>query len=460
MAWLAAASLAASVAVACGGSSSTSPHGDAGGSDATTDAHEDATGADGAGTDGASDGGVPVEAEAAPPPFKPAAHTLPKIPNNGGPVFASPTLVTITYADDGERQYDEDLGKYLVTSPWLAAVGKEYGVGLGKQEVVELGASPATIDDVAIQALILSLIQSKKAPDPDGGAPVPPPLVDDAGDDADAADDAAGPGADASASDAGGATTGDAGLVLMPPVVYMIYFPPSTSVTFDGLDLCTATGGGYHSQLAETFDGQTFAYAVVSACPAQGEIEELLQLVTSHELIEACTDPAQSDPAYDLNTPTNVWYAVGGEVGDLCALNDPQWSEGPYTNISRVYSNASAADGGVPCLPSPEPYYGTDVEPHTFVTLPAGESATFNVTGWSSAPVADWMITPTPYISSPSSFVPTAVLAAATLNNGGKTVLTVTVPPGTPSSSYALILVQSYQSQTDYTSALVGVLVQ
>jgi hypothetical protein len=473
-------------ALACGGGSE-GPEGDASVADAAdgptvTDA-SDAT------LDAPQPGDASHEADA---PFKEAKHALPTVPFNGGPVIAHPMLVTITFSDDPDRAYDEALGAFLVQSTWLETVGKEYGVGLGTHQVVELGPSPAQIDDQGIQALLLSLIQSGKAPDLDGGAPVPPPIPpsDDAGPDAgpdDAALEDAGDGgradgetadatgdapaearstADANGSDGGSDATGadgggDGGTFLLPPVVYMIYFPTTTAVTVVGQPLCVYSDGGYHYQIQETLGDQTFAYAVISACAGQGPPHELLQFAASHELIEACTDPATSAPAYTIQDPSSPWSLFGGEVGDMCSFIEPQWTEGMYDQLQRVYSNAAAADGGDPCVPAPAmaAYYATDVEPQAYVALDAGQSTTFTVTGWSTAAVSPWSVAAVAYISSPPSFQPIFSLPATMLGNGQKSTLAVGIPAGTPSGSYALLLVESSQSQTDFTSSLVGVYV-
>jgi hypothetical protein len=465
--------------LACGASGSAAPGRDAAAVDSSVDASDSSTTMD---AEKSSD--VVQEAEAS---FTEAKHQIPTVPFQGGPVFAHPTLVTITFAGDPERSFDETLGGFLVQSKWLETVGKEYGVGTGSQVVVELGEAPAQIDDVDIQGLILSLIQKGTVPDIDGGVLVPPFPQEDAGPDAsdDAGEDAtvdAGSGGDASdASDASdGGDGGDAGdadasdgdvvardsggsspdasaELLLPPIIYMVFFPMTTTVTVEGEALCQYSGGGYHYQIAQALNGQTFAYAVVSACPGQGAAEEVLQFAASHEFIEAATDPVISAPAWSLNDPSSPWAIFGGEVADMCAFIEPQWSEGAYDQLTRVYSNVAAKAGGDPCVPEPVPYFATDVEPETFVQLTPGETATFDVTGWSTTPVGDWSISAEPYVSSPAGLQPNLVLGSSTLNNGQRTTLTVTMPAGTPSDSYALVLLYSAQSQSDFTASLIGV---
>jgi hypothetical protein len=384
-------------------------------------------------------------------PFHEQPHTLTTIPDNGGPVLAHPLLVAITYADDPLRSTVEGIGAYLVRSPWLTAVGAEYGVGAGTFAPVELADhAPDTMDDPAIQSLIGSLILSGMAPAPDGG-PVVPVLelaVNDAGVpvrvDAGFEDDAGDGG------DAGPITT-----VTLIPAVYMLFLPTSTTETFFGRKLCDWTGGGYHYQAQGSYHGQTFAYAVVTECP--NTPPENVQTVTSHEFIEACTDPAASAQAYVVTSPYSVWSALGGEVGDLCSFVEPQWSEGAYTALQRAYSNAAAKRGGDPCVPAVDPYVATDVEPQNFVPVQPGRSATFSVNGWSTSAVAPWGLSATRYIDQPSAYTPMPTLDTSEMVNGGMAKLTVALPADAPSGSYAILGVGSAISQTHYQYTLVGV---
>ncbi len=448
-------SLAAVAACGGGGSPSRgSPDGAPSGSDATDDAPGvtlEAGAADTA-TPLRDSGTAPSDASSAPDSardsgFPEATHLSLTVPDNGGPVIAHPTLVTITFAGDSERSFAEALGSYLVTSPWLAAVGPEYGIGLGTHAAVELAQSaPGTIDDTTIQALIASLILDQTAPAPSGGStiPVEPGSPFDA-------DDGGFPFDGGVASSDGGATA------VLLPAIYMIYIPSTTRETVDGLDLCTYSGGGYHSMALGSFDGMTFAYAVVSSCP-QLPASEIQQSV-SHEFIEAATDPAGTAPAWSIQDQTSVWSYFGGEVGDLCSFVGPQWAEGGYTQLQRVYSNASANAGGDPCLPATGPYYAADVEPQTWVGVAAGASTTFSVVGWSTAAVPTWALSSQPYISSPDTFSPGMSLSGGALNNGQTATLTVSVPAGTASDSFAMVLVGSADSMTSYQYSLVGIYV-
>lgn len=437
-----AAALSVSVALpACGGGGGSTQH-DASSdgaeleasvdapSDAATstpDAHDsgatDATAVDSGAAHDAGADASPVDASvhdaAVDAPFVEAPHQLPVIPDHGGPVIASPQLVTITWADDPHRAMEETLDGYLVTSPWLGVVGKEYGVGPGTNQNVEMMQNaPAMIDDTGIQTLIASLITSGQAPDP----------------------------------------IADAGAGTFSPAIYMLFIPSTTTENFGTMGLCSFSAGAYHDESSVKVNGHTFAYAISSECPPITYPSDV-EWNASHEFIEACTDPyPNSAPAYRITDPNQVWSTIGGEVGDLCSFLTPQWAEGSYTTLQRTYSNAAAQDGGSPCPPNPEPYYGTDIQPMTYVPLAAGQTTTFPVKGWSTAPVPAWAI----YASSADvsgTAKPTLALGAMTMQNGGSTTLTVTMPAGAASQTYVNVYVGSSLSANDYTYSAVGVYV-
>jgi hypothetical protein len=351
--------------------------------------------------------------------FQEAKHSLPNITDNGGPVLAHPDLVTITYSTDTNASFEHALGAFMVQSAWLQTVGQEYGVGAGTHvSVLRPDAAPTTIDDSTIQSDILALIQAGTAPDP--------------------------------AADGG-----------VSSATYMAFIPASTAITVGGSTLCQISGGGYHGETSGTVNGHTVSYSVVSECMPGLPVAppQDLTWAASHEFIESATDPyPNSSPGYVILDTTQPWALIGGEVGDLCTYVFPQWTEGSYTALQRVYSNASAVAGGSPCIPTPSTYYGVDVEPQAFVALSAGSTTTFQMTGWSTAAVASWSLT-AQALPIQGTAQPTVSLGTFTMQNGQTGQLTVGWPAGTPSQSYADILVTSAQSAADYTTAIVGVYV-
>ena len=197
------------------------------------------------------------------------------------------------------------------------------------------------------------------------------------------------------------------------------------------------TAGGYHSTV--TFNGSPVAYAVAQNCGDGMSAEG----VASHEIAEALTDPYPPQGEY-FDATSAPWV---GEVGDIC--NDSLWwLEGGF-RFAGIWSNTAAVAGGSPCVPwaAPHPYYNVSPSPSAPQIVPAGGSATFTLTGWSTGPVAPWMVSVIvsviPDAYAPQSFDTTPSFTTTTINDGSTTQLTLHVPAGTPSGASATVRVRS-----------------
>jgi len=143
-----------------------------------------------------------------------------------------------------------------------------------------------------------------------------------------------------------------------PQTIYAVFLPPGVVVSTQFGQSCEAFGG-YHDE-ATGPNSESIVYAIMPRC--QGGIDELTA-VTSHELIEASTDPRiETAPAFAvLDAPHYIWgYTPGDEVGDMCEYVETarQRLVGNFL-VQRIWSNASAAAGHDPCVPAlATPYLG------------------------------------------------------------------------------------------------------
>lgn len=106
--------------------------------------------------------------------------------------------------------------------------------------------------------------------------------------------------------------------------IFMIYFPPGISITIEGQSSCSAFCA-YHEGFKSTSLGNTF-YGVMPdlggmcsfGCGFADSRFDSLTAISSHELIEAVTDPFPTPgdkPAFP-----QAWNTTDGqEIGDLCA---------------------------------------------------------------------------------------------------------------------------------------------
>jgi hypothetical protein len=284
----------------------------------------------------------------------------------GGPVIA-PYIVPITYPGDPLASQIEAFTAGIGATTYWSTATSEYGVGpaTSAPPVHIQTAAPATIDDTAIQQFIKSNV----------GTTLP------------------------------AAQTG---------IVYAFFYPASTTVTMGGAASC-AQNEGYHWDLA-LGGGTNVSYVVVPRCdnlagaPGITGIDATT-LVTSHEYVEAATDPFPTlAPAYgDLDADHQIWGVMENvEVGDLCT-----WVTGVAIKpsgfdylVQRIWSNAAIKAGHDPCVPAPAPAetpyfnsvpelddsvvisnYGTPTTTKG-VSIPVGQSKTIPLWLYSDGPTA------------------------------------------------------------------------
>jgi hypothetical protein len=390
-----------SFVAACGSSSPSplSPAADAATSDVglVDGAATDALAAEGDTADAAGDGAFADEAAAYPAPHP----SMPQAISGNGPVMTAPKIVAITFQGDSLQTSIDTFVTQLVgaTTYWSGATA-EYGVGpLSATAPVHSTDTPAaTLADTDVRAWLTAQIQ--------GGAGFPQPDAN---------------------------------------TLYVLFYPPATSVTAAGGASCHAFNG-YHDDFAVTA-GEYVSYAVVPRCPppvASVTVLDELTAEASHEIIEAATDPLPSDqPAYLHVDPSDQGWELlaAGEIGDLCAGFPNAFFKpaGVDNLVQRVWSNAAAAASHDPCEPQgTSPYFNSaPVESDTIrflgasfkgVRIPVGQSKTVELDLYSDAPTpGPWKVS---VLDVSSAFLGSAPALAFTLDadkgqNGDKLNLTI-----------------------------------
>lgn len=371
--------VAPAVALACGSSSSGS--GDVG--NGTDAGNSNPSGGDSGGGNQTSDGGSTGDAGTG--GFTEGAHApFPTITNHGVAVVATPQIVAITFNGDTNASAISSYVSSLGTSAYWQAVTKDYGVGA------------ATGSAVAVTTTLESSYTDNPGSTTldDGGTLTWPAFV---------------------------ATTIENAANKIPApdanTIYVFFVPATTTISLPGPGGVTATTcsdvGGYHS--TTTSGGKTILYATVGECSGASfgnrTFASELDLVTfssSHEIIEAATDPTATatqtsfvagwyndyvhDPVDDY-----AWNAVGsdGEVADFCVdqfgLTTQHDTATSGTNtVQRIWSTSAATAGQNPCIPVPsgEIYFNASPSEGSDLVIAAAENTatTLNVQAFSDAP--------------------------------------------------------------------------
>jgi hypothetical protein len=202
-----------------------------------------------------------------------------------------------------------------------------------------------------------------------------------------------------------------------------------------------------------------FAYAIMPRCSnAKGE----LTFAASHEIIEAATDPYLSadQQSYDaFGSDTDAWDLGGGEVGDRCVdftgMGQDSYQESGYL-VQRSWSNAAAKASHDPCVPAPspaqQPYFNVAPSGSDTLVMKVGQTKTLELTAFSDGPTPPFSVD----VTEISQFfggdnVLDLTLDQATLQNGQKTTLTVTLNADPGRAGLAAFQVTSTLAQISHT---------
>jgi hypothetical protein len=221
--------------------------------------------------------------------------------------------------------------------------------------------------------------------------------------------------------------------------IYLVYLPAGAEFSGTYANDCA-----YHQPYPVTASAGD-ALAVVRRCKPYPDQETQLGELTrsaSHEIVEAASDPLGK--GYNLGTSTaqpwdaSAWQgrvSVGlVELGDMCQGTrtfEPKDGGPPGGwEFQRVWSNAAAAAGGDPCVPSlGEPYYSVSA-PQGWYRVQAGGHVDIPLTGWSPEATSDWLLNPNVAVSRSSE-------ALADGGTGFAVVLTTEAGVGTVPPCYA-----------------------
>lgn len=357
-----------------------------------------------------------------------------------GSILVSPKVVPVYFGNDQTAFTDQItayLGKLVTTAStyWIPAVG-EYGIGAPTiatpvQLTESPGASP--LADATIQSWLANKLQTN---------------------------DPAWPQPDAN-------------------TVYALFYPTGTSITLgQGGGTSCSSFGGYHGNI--TVNAKDVAYAVMPRCPKFGGLTgiDAVTGTTSHELIEAVTDPYPQDQGNagyaQVDNNHIIWEFVlgGGEVGDMCAQNiDAFFKPADIGNyVQRTWSNKNAAAGHNPCQPSVAglPYFNSmPVLTDTIsigqgttkgVTIPVGQSKTIPVELFSDANTGGaWAVSATDAATLQQQAPELSFAWDKTMGqNGEKLYLTITVLKASQYGAEAFILQSQLGTRASIWMGLVG----
>jgi hypothetical protein len=346
------------------------------------------------------------------PPFDGAApHApFPTLVYSGGALLSAVEVVTVTFAGDPMVKDLESFGATVASSSWWDAVRAGFCSTSGTTCV---GDGPAGTAARIAAAPAASYTDSNRGGPSSlqdwlssaiGNALVPPP---------DSPDSAA-----------------------ISNTLYVIYLPKTTKVTLDAFTSCVDNGfDGYHNAMA--LGSIVVPYAVVMECDPQPRgvpsvpVPTVLANTTvtaSHEILESATDPGYSTGFAGSDVVDNYpWADVTGgvEAGDLCLdpflLNEDQTSEGPFA-VQRTWSNANAAAGLDPCVPSPagEVYFNA-APSRSFFVLDVGQSVTFEVDAFATGPMGFWGLHVQDWSSPSASYLSFSIAGGRATDAGPQT---------------------------------------
>ncbi len=330
---------------------------------------------------------------------------LPQIPLNPGDPLSAMQIVSIVASDDPNATAISAYVDALIASHWWDKVGAEYGA---LRPTRHLQITGATLSGIDFSQGLGSWLQ---------------PYINDA----------------ISRAPADAMPNGH--------TLYLTFLPHGTMcANIPNIQLHGALNG---------YEGDMWAVALQCGTGAN-------TLIASQQVIDVATNPRlpmslgyQIKPTPGMKVWMGpVWVALGGQVGDLCAEENPI-TEGMYSYV-RVWSNQEASANHTPCVPAdPAPYF--NVSPaQSWTAVAADSTVTVELTGWSLGPVSNWALAKgkvlkaggyTDSFTSSLSGPNTVMLSGGTfpsVNNGTTASISVTAPATAQSGYWEVIMVSSF----------------
>lgn len=265
-----------------------------------------------------ADAGPPVDI-GTPSNTYPAPHpAAPEVESYGGSVLTAPHVQPILFPNDALESDIQAFTHALHGSSYWNAATSEYGVGdiTASDPIIVPEADtqltgPTTLTDAQIQTWLQTHLDGAHA----------------------------------------GWGTPD------PNTIYAVYYPANVTITLDPFGESCQGFGGYH--MSTNVNGTVVPYAVLPRCQQLGTLNNEKDVTTgasSHELIEASTDPFGDAPAYASADENHLYYDLVplSEVGDMCAYESDAFITPPEIGyaVQRTWSNKLAKLGKSPCAPA------------------------------------------------------------------------------------------------------------
>lgn len=409
----------------CGGQTSAT----VGDQQITGDAGTDAAAAPGDASTQPVDAGIDVDTTCE--SQYPAQHyPIPTMKNFGGPVLASPHIVTVTFKGNGNRDAIRKFDDLIVQGAWWKSVTDGFNIGPGTggtyAELDDTVSGKSLDDSKDLAPMIQSWVQNGQLPAPDANT------------------------------------------------LYAMYFPQSTTITLEGTQSCQGFGGYHNSTTTLLPDGGVVnaAYAVMPDCGFG-----LDTVTTSHEFIEAATDPHPlSGPTYYMFD--DAWaMAGGGEVADVCETRGSVSEQG--FDVTKSWVNKAALASKDPCEPEdpneiffgaavpteivhniPDPTGGPAYDSGGYVVMKKGQNKTLDVVVFSEAALPNELKLAVgrrrrgsgdPADLGPIGTGITATLSSPTGHNCQHVTLTIALDANVASGSYPFVT-RAILNDNDYHS--------